>query len=161
MQAFSIKKELADKTKEARSLQKTINKAKAKMKTLINQAEEAKKAQDEAKERVGAAEAIAKVLEAEKKEAEAKAAEAQVKLIAALATKEAEVKAVDEKAYDEEDEVPKDASPQKTNSEVPIAEKSLDQTLQEIDAKLETEKATEKSPQLSSGAETQSAADAE
>ncbi|XP_028070245.1 protein WEAK CHLOROPLAST MOVEMENT UNDER BLUE LIGHT-like 2 [Camellia sinensis] len=101
MQAFNIKKELANKTKEAAGLQKTINKAEAKMKTLINQAEEAKKAKDEAKERAEAAEAITKVLEAEKKEVEAKIADAQVELIAALATKNVEIKATDERAYNE------------------------------------------------------------
>ncbi|XP_028073054.1 enolase-phosphatase E1-like [Camellia sinensis] len=56
---------------------------------------------DEAEERAGAAEAIAKVHEAEKKEAEAKTAEAQVELIAVLAIKDAEIKAAHEKAYTE------------------------------------------------------------
>ncbi|XP_028053432.1 uncharacterized protein LOC114257827 [Camellia sinensis] len=177
MQAFDIKKELVNKTKEAASLLKTVNKAEAKMKTLMDQAKAAKQAQDEAEERARAAEAIAKVLEVEKKEAEAKIAEAQAELIATLATKEAEIKAADEKAYaegaadvredykkqvkkacnkscslgwmaslkelavpedsplkddsllDEEDEVLKGASSQKTTSEVPIVEKSIDQTL--------------------------------
>ncbi|XP_028075022.1 uncharacterized protein LOC114277328 [Camellia sinensis] len=101
MQAFDIKKELVNKTKEADSLLKTVNKAEAKMKTLMDQAKAAKKAQDEADERAGAAKAIAKVLEAEKKEAEAKTAEAQAELIAALAAKDAEIKTADEKAYAE------------------------------------------------------------
>ncbi|XP_028070420.1 uncharacterized protein LOC114272901 [Camellia sinensis] len=241
MQAFNIKKELANKTKEAAGLQRTINKAEAKIKTLMKQAEEAKKAQEEVEERAGAADAIAKVLEAEKKEVEAKTADAQAELIAALATKDAEIKAMDEKAYaegaadvkedykrqvrkacnkgytlgwmaalkvlaipedsplknasslvlpfpltpsqsedeaefeevaedkktekaeaagtksptlneqvldlthNEEDEVSKGASVEKTSSETSIAEKSLDQTLKEIDAKLAAEKAAEKS----------------
>ncbi|XP_028104462.1 uncharacterized protein LOC114303520 [Camellia sinensis] len=97
MQAFNIKKELVNKTKEATSLLKIVNRVEAKMKTLMDQTRQ----QDEAEERAGAAEAIAKVLEAEKKEAEAKIAEAQAKLIAALATKDAEIKAADEKAYAE------------------------------------------------------------
>ncbi|XP_028085632.1 axoneme-associated protein mst101(2)-like [Camellia sinensis] len=169
MQAFAIKKELANKTREAAGLQKTINKAEAKMKTLTDQAEAAKKAQDEAKEKADTAEAIAKVLAAEKKEAEAKMIEAQKKLQDALAIKEAEIKAADEKAYtegvadvkedykkqDEEDKVSKGASSHKTTSEVPITEKSIDLTLQEIYTKLEAEKAAEKSSQLSSGTETQ------
>ncbi|XP_028099681.1 uncharacterized protein LOC114299192 [Camellia sinensis] len=175
MQVFNIKKEFTNKTKEAASLQKTINKAEAKMKTLISQVEEAKKAKDEVDERAGAAEAITKVLEAKKKEAEAKTAEAQAELIAALATKDAEIKTADEKAYaegvvgvkedykkqDEDDEVSKEATPEKTTSDEPIVERSIGQTLQEIDVKLEVEKAAEKSSQLSSGAETQSATDVE
>ncbi|GMP33153.1 hypothetical protein CsSME_00006597 [Camellia sinensis var. sinensis] len=62
---------------------------------------------------------------------------------------------------DEEDEVSKGAFSQKTTSEVPIAEKSIDQTLQEIDAELEAEKVADKFSQLSSRGETQSAANAE
>ncbi|XP_028124740.1 uncharacterized protein LOC114321711 [Camellia sinensis] len=101
IKAFDIKKELVNKTKEAVGLLKTVNKAEAKMKTLMDQAKVTKQAQDEAEERANAVEAIAKVLEAEKKEAEAKTAEAQAELIAALATKDAEIKAADEKAYAE------------------------------------------------------------
>ncbi|XP_028085052.1 neurofilament medium polypeptide-like [Camellia sinensis] len=197
-----MKKELVSKTKEAANLQKTINKAKVEMKNFIEQAKVAKKAQDEAEERPGAAEAIAKVLEAE-----AKTAEAQAELVVALATKEAEIKAADEKAYaegmadvkedykkqvkkptedeavseeeaeaenkeeaagakslthpeqvdltqDEEDEVSKDASPEKTTSNMPIADKSIDQTLQEIDVELVAEKATEENSQKSSEPQT-------
>ncbi|XP_028088135.1 uncharacterized protein LOC114288741 [Camellia sinensis] len=99
IQAFTINKEFANKTREAVGLQKTINKAEAKMKTLIDQAEAAKKAQDEAEEKADAAEAIAKVLAAEKKETEAKIVEAQKELQDALATKEAEIKAADGKTY--------------------------------------------------------------
>ncbi|XP_028092147.1 uncharacterized protein LOC114292393 [Camellia sinensis] len=233
MQAFNIKKELANKSKEVTGLQRAINKAEGKMKALIDQDEAAKKAQDEAKEKADAAEAIAKD-----------------ELRAALATKEIEIKAADEKAYaegaadvkedykkqvrqacykgytlgwmaalkvlavpedsalrnasslalpfsltpsqfedkaeseeeaeeeakdketekveaagtksptlneqfldlthDEEDEVSKGASAVKTSSEAPIAEKSLDQTLKEIDVELAAEKAAEKSFQMSS-----------
>ncbi|GMP46499.1 hypothetical protein CsSME_00014623 [Camellia sinensis var. sinensis] len=101
MQAFDIKKELTRKTKKAAGLLKTVNKAEAKMKTLIDQAKAAKQAQDEAEERAGAAVAIVEVLKAEKKEVEEKIAEAQAELIATLATKDAEIKAADEKAYAE------------------------------------------------------------
>ena len=69
------------------------------MKTLSKQVEAAIKAKDEAEEKADAAEAIKKVLEAQKKEAEEKMAEAQKELQDALATKEAEIKATDEKAY--------------------------------------------------------------
>ncbi|XP_028104422.1 uncharacterized protein LOC114303501, partial [Camellia sinensis] len=97
--AFDIKNELTRKTKEAAGLLKTINKAKAKMKTLIDQAKAAKQAQDKADERTGAAEAVAKVLKAEKKDVEAKMIEGQAELRDALATKAVEIKVADEKAY--------------------------------------------------------------
>ncbi|XP_028123335.1 uncharacterized protein LOC114320395 [Camellia sinensis] len=157
MQAFDIKKELTRKTKEVAGLLKTINKAEAKMKTLIDQTNTSKQAQDEAKERAGVVVAIVEVLRAEKIEVEEKIAEAQAKLIADLATKDAEIKAADEKAYaeraadvredykkqvkkacnkDEEDEV------QKTTSEVEVetSNKSLDDMLREIDAEVQAEK---------------------
>ncbi|XP_028061893.1 nucleolar protein dao-5-like [Camellia sinensis] len=253
MQAFAIKKELANKTREAASLQKIINKAVTKINTLTNQAEVAKKAQDKAEEKTDVAKAIAKVLAAEKKEAKAKMVEAQKELQDALATKEAEIKLADEKAYAEgatdikedckkqvrhacnkgytlgwmaalkglavpedsplrenkhivlpfpptpsqsedeaesekeaeaeknkeafgtnsptlneqvldltqgkENEVSKEATPQKTTSDAPIIEKSIDQNLQEIDAELAAEKAAEKSSKMSF--EPQTDADAE
>ncbi|XP_028078655.1 uncharacterized protein LOC114280475 [Camellia sinensis] len=260
MQAFDIKKKLTHKTKETAGLLRTINKAEAKMKTLIDQAKEAKQVQDEVDERADVAKAVTKVLKAEKKEAKAKTAEAQAELIAALATKDAEIKAADEKAYAEravdvredykkqvkqacnkgftrgwmaalkelvvpkdstlrdnsllilpfpptpsqsEDEAEseedvetdksekadaakakspsptlneqfldltqgeggevskEDASYGKTISEAPIAEKSLYQTLEEIDAELAAEKAAEKSSQMSSDNQTLPADDAE
>ncbi|THG04822.1 hypothetical protein TEA_008035 [Camellia sinensis var. sinensis] len=226
MQAFNIKKELARKTKEAASFLKLLNNAEAKMRGLINQAKTAKQAQDEVEEKAGAAEAIAEVLKTEKKEAKAKTDEAQAELLAALATKDAEIKAADEKAYAKgaadvredykkqmkkacnkgytldwmaalkELVVPEDSTLQdnnllvlpfpptpsqsegeakfkedaaadksekadaagaksptlkeKTPSEALIAKKSLDQTLEEIDAELAAEKAAEKSSQISS-----------
>ncbi|XP_028071547.1 vignain-like [Camellia sinensis] len=69
------------------------------MKALMDQANIAKKAQDEVEEKAGVAKAIAKVFEAEKKEADAKMIEAQKELQDALAIKEAEIKVADEKAY--------------------------------------------------------------
>ncbi|XP_028075178.1 dynactin subunit 1-like [Camellia sinensis] len=205
LQAFNIKKELTNKTKEAANSQRARNKAEGKLKALIDQAEVAKKAQDEAEEKTDVAEAIAKVLAAEKKEAEAKMVETQKELQDALATKKAEIKVADKKAYaegvadvkedymkqvkqealvrkkkdatratslalneqvvdlsqDEEGEVSKDATPEKTTSDVPIAEKSIDQTLQEIDAELAAEKAVEENSQMSSEPHTQPANDAE
>ncbi|XP_028120023.1 uncharacterized protein LOC114317485 [Camellia sinensis] len=191
MQAFEIKKELNCKTKEAAGLLKTINKAEAKMKTLIDQAKAAKQAQDEAEEKAGAAEAVAKATQHAhfvamqafeiKKELNRKTkeavgllktinkAEAKMKTLidqakaAKQAQDEAEEKAgaAEAVAKEEEDEVSKDASPKKTTSEVSITEKSLDQTLQEIDAELKAENVAKKSFQLSSGAKSQSVADAE
>ncbi|XP_028080760.1 ATP-binding cassette sub-family F member 1-like [Camellia sinensis] len=70
MQAEEIKKELVHKTKEATGLLKSLNKAEAKMKSLIDQAKVAKQAQDEAEEKAGAVKAIVAVLKAEKQEAE-------------------------------------------------------------------------------------------
>ncbi|XP_028056030.1 uncharacterized protein LOC114260168 [Camellia sinensis] len=71
------------------------------MKTLADQAEATVKAKDDAEEKADSAEAIKKVLEAEKKVAEEKMAQAQKELQDALAMKEAEIKATDEKAYSE------------------------------------------------------------
>ncbi|CAL5399489.1 unnamed protein product [Camellia sinensis] len=55
---------------------------------------------------------------------------------------------------DEEDKVSKDAAPEKTTSDAPIAEKSIDQTLQKIDAELAAKKAAGKSSQMSSEPQT-------
>ncbi|XP_028120754.1 dynactin subunit 1-like [Camellia sinensis] len=185
--------------REVSSLQKTDKNLQSKMKTLEDQVEIAIKAKDDAEEKVGAADAINKVLQAQLKEAEDKMVEAQRELQDALATKEAEVKAADEKGYnegeyrcpssailptpsqsadndseskeevlvrkskdvvgakslpqneqvldltqDEEvEEVSKDATPEKASSDVPPADKSIDETLQEIDAELAAEKVAE------------------
>ena len=59
------------------------------------------------------------------------------------------------------EEVPKDATPEKASSDVRLADKSLDVTLQEIDAKLAAEKAAEISSQQSSELQTQPSAVAE
>ncbi|XP_028062968.1 uncharacterized protein LOC114266278 [Camellia sinensis] len=160
MQSFEIRKALADKTREVASLQKASKKTEAKMKTLADQAEAAVKAKDVAEEKADVAEAINKALEAQRKEAKEKTVEAQKELQDALATKAVEVKVADEKAYaegvadvmadyekQEGEEVPKDATLEKASWDVPLADKSLDQTLQEIDAKLATEKAAEMSSQ--------------
>ncbi|XP_028052400.1 uncharacterized protein LOC114256904 [Camellia sinensis] len=184
-------KELVRKSKEAAGFLASLNNAEAKMKMLLDQAEAAKKAQDQAEEKAEATEAVAEVFKAQVKEVEAKTAEAQAKLRDALATKEAEIKAADEKAFsegqaavspnnsedkaededpeaddadkgeaaigvksptlneqvldftqDDEDEISKSTSPKKatTEAEVQAVEKSLDQTLFEIDAEIATEK---------------------
>ncbi|XP_028121109.1 methyl-CpG-binding domain-containing protein 10-like [Camellia sinensis] len=62
-------------------------------------AEAATKAQQMAEEKTESAEAIKKVAEAEKKDAEVKKAQAEKELKQALATKNAEITEVDEKAY--------------------------------------------------------------
>ncbi|XP_028116642.1 KNR4/SMI1 homolog [Camellia sinensis] len=144
------------------------------MKTLSDQAASAVKAKDVAEEKAEAAKAIKKVLEAEKKEAKEKMTQAQKELQDALATKAAEVKAADEKPYAEgvadvttdyekqdSEEVPNDITPKKASSYVPLADKSLDQIVQEIDAELATEKPTEMSSQQSSELQTQSTGVAE
>ncbi|XP_028117239.1 uncharacterized protein LOC114314904 [Camellia sinensis] len=146
------------------------------MNTLEDQAEAAIKAKDVAEEKASAAEATNKVLQAQLKEAEDKTAKAQKNLEDALANKEAEIKAADEKAYAEGmadvtadyekqvkqgDEVPKDATAEKASIDVPLADKSLDETLQEIDVELVAEKAAEVSSQQSSELQTQPTATAE
>ena len=69
------------------------------MKKLEDQAEAATKAQTSAEEKVGAAEAVNKVLQAQLKEAEDQKAQAEKELQEALATKKAEIEEADDKAY--------------------------------------------------------------
>ncbi|XP_028093993.1 actin cytoskeleton-regulatory complex protein PAN1-like [Camellia sinensis] len=71
----------------------------SKMKELEDQAEAATKAQTLAEEKAESAEAIKMVAEAEKREAEDKKAQAEKELQDALSTKDAKIKAADEKAY--------------------------------------------------------------
>ena len=61
---------------------------------------------------------------------------------------------------EEGEEVPKDATPEKASSDVPLTDKSLDQTFPEIDAELAAEKAAEMSSQQSSELQTQPASGA-
>ncbi|XP_028104287.1 uncharacterized protein LOC114303343 [Camellia sinensis] len=160
VQSFQNREKLAKKKRKVSSLQKTNKNLQSKMKTLEDQAEATIKAQNDAEEKADSTEAIKKVLEAEKKDAEEKTAQAQKELQDDLATKEAEVKAADEKGYNEEvadvtadyekqvkqvEEVPKDATAEKASADVTLVDKSLDETLQEIDAELATEKAAEMS----------------
>ncbi|XP_028094335.1 methyl-CpG-binding domain-containing protein 10-like [Camellia sinensis] len=91
--------ELVDMKREPSSMKKEIKSLESRMRKLEDQAEAATKAQQMAEEKVESAEAIRKVAEAEKKEAEVKKAQAEKELQQALATKEAEVKEADEKAY--------------------------------------------------------------
>ncbi|XP_028118524.1 uncharacterized protein LOC114316068 [Camellia sinensis] len=116
------------------------------MKKLEDQAEAATKPQSLAEEKAESAEAIKKVAEAEKKEAEDKKAQAEKELQDALFTKDAEIKAADEKAYaqDEEgDEVIPEAVPDTVPANIPSEVKIVEQTLQEIDAKIAVEKEAE------------------
>ncbi|XP_028117078.1 methyl-CpG-binding domain-containing protein 10-like [Camellia sinensis] len=85
--------------REASFMKKEIKSLELKMRKLEDQAEAATKGQQLAEEKVESAEAIRKVAEAEKKEAEVKKAQAEKELQQALATKEAEVKEADKKAY--------------------------------------------------------------
>ncbi|XP_028110988.1 chromatin modification-related protein EAF7-like [Camellia sinensis] len=167
MQPEEMKKELVHKTKEAIGLLKSLNNAEAKMKALIDQAKVAKQAQDDAEEKAGAAKAVAEDEGEEKEEEDGEENEDEEAEVAADAEVSTRVKSLTlneqvlDLTQDEENEVSKGASPKKTASEVPIAEKSLDQTLQEIDAEHEVENAAEKISHLSSRAETQPATDVE
>ncbi|XP_028066178.1 uncharacterized abhydrolase domain-containing protein DDB_G0269086-like [Camellia sinensis] len=99
MQAFENRTKLVDLRREVSALKKENKSLQLKMKKLEDQAEAATKAQTLAEEKAESAEAIRKVAEAEKKEAEDKKAQAEKELQDALSTKNAEIKAVDEKAY--------------------------------------------------------------
>ncbi|XP_028124698.1 uncharacterized protein LOC114321691 [Camellia sinensis] len=145
------------------------------MKKLEDQAEAATKAQSLAEEKAESAEAIKKVAEAEKRKAEDKKAQAKKELQDALSTKDVEIKAADEKAYaqgmadvteeyklqEEDEEVIKETTPEQASSDVPPIDRSLDQTLAEIDADLAAEKITEVVPPESSEVPAHPAVDAE
>ncbi|XP_028075768.1 uncharacterized abhydrolase domain-containing protein DDB_G0269086-like [Camellia sinensis] len=126
MQSFENRQRLVDMKREASSMKREIKSLEAKMKKLEDQAEAATKAQTLALEKAEAAEAVRKVAEAEKREAEAGKAQAEKELQQALATKEAEVKEADEKAY--------------------AQERSVESTIAEIDAEIEAEKVAEEIP---------------
>ncbi|CAL5326806.1 unnamed protein product [Camellia sinensis] len=99
MQSFENRQRLVDMKREATSMKRELRALEVKMKKLEDQAEAATKNQTLALEKAEAAEAVKKVAEAEKREAEAQKVQAQKELQQALATKEAEVKEADEKAY--------------------------------------------------------------
>ena len=101
VQSFENRERLAKIKREVSSLQKANKSFQSKMKKLEDQAEATIKAQNDAEEKTKSVEAIKKVLEAQKREGEDKMAEAQRELQDALATKEAKVKADDEKGYNE------------------------------------------------------------
>ncbi|XP_028091963.1 nucleolin 1-like [Camellia sinensis] len=101
IQSFENQEKLAEMKREVSSLQNSNKSLQSKMKKLEDQAEAAIKAQNDAEEKPESVEAIRKVLEAQKREVEEKVAQAQKELQVALATKEAEVKAADEKDYNE------------------------------------------------------------
>ncbi|XP_028071945.1 uncharacterized protein LOC114274256 [Camellia sinensis] len=134
------------------------------MKKLEDQAEAATKAQSLVEEKAESAEAIKKVAEAEKKEAEDRKAQAEKELQEALATKDVEIKEANEKAYaqgmadvieeyklqvldltqDEDgDAVAKEVTPEQGSSDVPQVNKSIDETLAEIDAEIAVDKEAE------------------
>ncbi|THG20904.1 hypothetical protein TEA_016945 [Camellia sinensis var. sinensis] len=109
MQAFENRAKLVDLKREVSALKKENKSLQLKMKKLEDQAEAATKAQTLVEEKAESAEAIRKVAEAEKRDAEDKKAQAEKELQDALSTKDAEIKAADEKAYaqdadEEEDE---------------------------------------------------------
>ncbi|THG02296.1 hypothetical protein TEA_012267 [Camellia sinensis var. sinensis] len=99
MQAFETREKLADMRREVSALKKENKTVLTKMKKLEDQAEAATKAQQMVEEKAKSAEAIRKVAEAKKKEAEVKKAQAKKELQKGLATKKAEIKEADEKAY--------------------------------------------------------------
>ncbi|XP_028113937.1 uncharacterized protein LOC114311974 [Camellia sinensis] len=99
MQSFENRERLVEMKREFPSLQKTNKGLQAKMKKMEDQAEAVIKAQNNAEEKAEAAEAIRKVDESQKREAEERMVQAEKELQEALATKDAEIKEADEKAY--------------------------------------------------------------
>ncbi|XP_028067631.1 uncharacterized protein LOC114270365 [Camellia sinensis] len=98
MQSFENRQKVVDLKREVSALKKDSKSLESKMKKLEDQAEAASKAQQMAEEKAESAEAIRKVAEAEK-EFKSKMVQAEKELQEALATKNAEIKEVDEKAY--------------------------------------------------------------
>ncbi|XP_028078385.1 uncharacterized abhydrolase domain-containing protein DDB_G0269086-like [Camellia sinensis] len=225
--------------RETSSLKREIRALEAKMKKLEDQAEAATKNHTLALEKAEAAEVVKKVAEAEKREAEAQKVQAQKELQQALATKEAEVKEADEKAYaqgmadvaedyklqadaiplpfpppppegdseseadavDEDEEkddgdalvrkpkdavetkspppaeqvmdltldeegdevegVPRESATGQLSSNLPLAERSVESTVAEIDAEIQAEKAAEEIPPESSEVPVPAVADAQ
>ncbi|XP_028065624.1 uncharacterized protein LOC114268625 [Camellia sinensis] len=195
-----MRKGLARKTKEVAKLLSSLHHAGANNQALLDQAEASKVTQDLAEEKAKTANDEAETARADLEAAKGKAADLEAKLQEALASKEAEVNAADEKAFeegqtavrdqykqqepnvsgdeadeddaedggvdeveeeaatdpksptlneqidltqDEEDDlVSKGISPKPTSSEAEVqcTERSLDQTLQKIDAEIVTEK---------------------
>ena len=99
MQSFQNRDQLGDLRREFSALKKENKTLLSKMKKLEDQAEAATKAQTLVEEKAEAAEAIKTVAESQKKETVGRAAQAEKELHEALATKEAEIKEADEKAY--------------------------------------------------------------
>ncbi|XP_028073972.1 KNR4/SMI1 homolog [Camellia sinensis] len=99
VQSFENRQKLANMKKEFSSLQKANKNLQSKMKRFEDQADVAIKAQTEAEEKAESFEAIRKVAESQRKEAKEKMAQAEKELQKALATKEAEIKDADKKAY--------------------------------------------------------------
>ena len=76
-----------------------MNKVEARIRGLLDQAKAAESALKKVEDHAEATENVAEVTQAEAKEAKDKESQAQTKLQATLATKAAEIKEVDEKAY--------------------------------------------------------------
>ncbi|XP_028109331.1 uncharacterized protein LOC114308042 [Camellia sinensis] len=93
------REKLVDLRREVSALKKDNKTLLSKIKKLKDQVEAATKAQTLAEEKAESAEAIKTIVESQKKEAEARAAQAEKELQEALATKEAEIKEADKKAY--------------------------------------------------------------
>ncbi|XP_028059586.1 plectin-like [Camellia sinensis] len=186
-QAFENRAKLVDLKREVSALKKENKSLQLKIKKLEDQAEAATKAQTLAEEKAESAEAIRKIAEAEKREDEDKKAQAKKELQDALSTKDAEIKAADEKAYaqgmadvtreyklqvrqneqvldlthEEDEDVIKETTPEQASSDVPPVDKSLDQTLAEIDAEIAADEEAEVSLQETSEVQIQPDADVE
>ncbi|XP_028103834.1 KNR4/SMI1 homolog [Camellia sinensis] len=96
-----MRKDLAKKTIETTKLLTFLNKAEASNRALMDKAKDAKIAQSLAEEKAKATDNEAEAAKAELAAIKAKVADLEAKLQEAIANKEAEVKAADEKAFEE------------------------------------------------------------
>lgn len=95
------RKELVRKTQEAANLLSSLNQAEANNRHLMDKAKAASAAQTEAEAKTKEAIVVAEAAKAVAEATEVKAARVEEKLKEALESKEAEIKAADEKAYAE------------------------------------------------------------
>ncbi|XP_028105429.1 uncharacterized protein LOC114304470 [Camellia sinensis] len=110
-----MRKELARKTKEAAKLLSSLNKVEANNQALMDQAKDAKAAQSLAEKKAKTANDEAKAARADLEIAKAKVTAIEAKLQEALASKEAEVKVADEKAFEEGQAAVRDQYKQQVN----------------------------------------------
>ncbi|XP_028096698.1 uncharacterized protein LOC114296591 [Camellia sinensis] len=110
-----LKKKLSNKTKQVAKLLSSLNKAEARIRSLQDKAKAAQLAQSKAEDSTEAAENVVVVAKDEAQEAKEKESQAQIELQMELATKAAEIKAADEKAYAEEAANVRDAYKKQVN----------------------------------------------
>ncbi|XP_028069005.1 uncharacterized protein LOC114271592 [Camellia sinensis] len=159
VQSFKNQQKLVDMKREFFSLQKTNKNLQSKIKKLEDQAKAAIKAQTKAEEKAESSEAIRKLNVP--KDSPLRKADAIPLLFPPSPPPSQDVDESESEDDEEGDEVPKDAAHEKVSADVPFTDRSIEETLQEIDAELMAEKAAEVASQQSSEVPTQLTIEAE